>query len=66
MKKRKKQDIESEITVINSMGVGIGLTMIILALAIYLGLNPLSTAYPLLFVIAAIIIRTLILKRRIR
>ncbi len=66
MKKQKKQEIEGEINVINSFGVGMGAMVILLATYIYFGLRPTEIIYPFLLTMVAIIIRSIILKRRLK
>ena len=64
--KKTKQEVQEEINVINAFGVGIGITLTFLAIYLYFGLKPTEIVYPIVFVFIAILVRTIILKRRLK
>jgi hypothetical protein len=66
LNKLKKQEIEREINAINSFGVGMGIMVVLLGFYLYVGLKPGEIVYPFVATMIAILVRTAILKRRVK
>jgi len=65
-KKKTKQEIQREISVINAFGVGIGSTMLIASLYYSLGINLNYFAWIVILTLALIIIKSTILKKKLK
>ena len=65
MKRKTKKDIREEIETTSFVGISIGFALMVLEISFYFE-NPVEIVYPLLAIVAIIMIRVIYLKIKIR